>query len=1543
MKRCLSFVLAIVMAFAFMPMSALTVFANAEESLQDDGFNLNVSHSSNGAIYSVQAIDLETWEYNSAEATENGYRIPQNNRAKVTYAPDEGYAIYKYEVTNNTSGYWVQDDGDGRQYLEIEPQGRDVDVCAIFAPVISDAITIDLTNSFSSSTLPTQFVPMTEDRYSISCAWIDETTGLEVTSEIPDNSDHIYSFYVDVIANEGYAFSGLNQLNMVGIENWYATSKYIQLDSEGRICLHFHGKYSRNMTSFTLVNSNDPMSEVYLNYGLDGEERLWNGNSTGVPINEGSVLSVMGYETPPVGCSINGRFHEIIEKEDGLCEVPFAPTDNTPITLELYWTFEEYNFATLIPQEGQKMLTVTWSGNGFCEMPTYLDEQYNNYDILYNQLKIVVDDDVDVIPISYNGLISSTSSVECDVELVGEQNIINVSIGEGQHAYLEIAFDDPFMNFVPSEGQKMLTVTWDGAGLCYISPDDGEEYINWLQSGNVLKVIVDNNVGVIPIHYSRIFDSYSISNCNIDPLYQESIVNVSIDDNQQFADVWLYFSDEQQWVDPDMNCILDLDGESVKTGANTAPQLIDIPSTDDYDVVSNYWSNSRGWNYGLVNGNFENDLKVFEAGEVYTYNISLRSKNGFSFGSNDFVSIDGMGFSGSGSSMVERDGEYYVFSKSFSFSYYIPDDKEITHIEVDDVHLIENYKTASYMVSYVGPDGNWHDEEKKTYIINPDYTVYYDDGSSVKKSGYDTLYYKDFQGQMMFNVNNDILDSLKAGDSIVATAEYGSLGIVDDFSIYIEESPVANIDIDDFYVIKSNEYGAYNAGNIPATIYFKDGTELKVDVFNNLYYDYDGTTYYPEFDYENGFVSFIGKTVNLNCEVIDNPTISIVPVEGTIRPAYLYHQTWFDEFLREDIEHACCWWSTEGTDFVITYVGIDGNEKQVIAHGHNDIVSTDYGDFKFSANLAGYFDEEPEDYISLGVRLFAWDTFMIDNIPIKTEPNVSEVVVNSLPNRTYYEGDLLSINWDGIEYPYDLTGLSITIKYDDGTPDYEFTYDKANLSVWDGLYDANYPAGWLINGYYAELSYHLEDNGYTGVYLKYLNNEYKLYDFKPETSPVKSIVINTTPNRDTFSTRQWGDVDATGLSFTVTYNDNSTEIVSIPNEEYLTIRGFIASPVDYFMGDGPMPVHGNKSLIAFAKEPKTGEQIDYILVFGDGLISYKGKIIAIWPEDNIDYSHTSDSYVTVDNDSIVALNDEMISNFTTEQQIAIAKGQDGANSSLFGLNVGTYTNESSWNEFSTLATDDSAEIIECVDVELTCYVGKEKPSKVTELNEELAFRIDIPEDYRGRDAYYVYREHNGEREKIEAEVSEDGTYIIFYTDKFSTYALAAENGEQSDEGKNYPHNSLNFIEESNLELDAESGIIHGINAVDGMTVEEFCEVFGDASYRYDFVDVNGETLSSSDLIGTNTKINVYSHNDSLDGPERIKIDEYVFAVKGDIDGDGILTTSDIFYMNRANLGLLEIGSSTCRFIACDINDDSTFTNADIILAKQALIGKSSLA
>ena len=93
--------------------------------------------------------------------------------------------------------------------------------------------------------------------------------------------------------------------------------------------------------------------------------------------------------------------------------------------------------------------------------------------------------------------------------------------------------------------------------------------------------------------------------------------------------------------------------------------------------------------------------------------------------------------------------------------------------------------------------------------------------------------------------------------------------------------------------------------------------------------------------------------------------------------------------------------------------------------------------------------------------------------------------------------------------------------------------------------------------------------------------------------------------------------------------------------------------------------------------------------------------------------------------------------------------------------------------------DENVNIAQYLDINILVKAADQVIGKVNELDKEVIFTVAIPEDLmkEGR-TFYVIRVHDGKAEKLETVENEDGT-LAFKTDKFSTYALAYEDAQES--------------------------------------------------------------------------------------------------------------------------------------------------------------------
>ena len=97
-------------------------------------------------------------------------------------------------------------------------------------------------------------------------------------------------------------------------------------------------------------------------------------------------------------------------------------------------------------------------------------------------------------------------------------------------------------------------------------------------------------------------------------------------------------------------------------------------------------------------------------------------------------------------------------------------------------------------------------------------------------------------------------------------------------------------------------------------------------------------------------------------------------------------------------------------------------------------------------------------------------------------------------------------------------------------------------------------------------------------------------------------------------------------------------------------------------------------------------------------------------------------------------------------------------------------------EAQTAADAENAEALLYLDLSVLLTQADEEIAKLTETEEEITFRIPISDELAqaiaGREVY-VIRYHEGEAETLKAELSPEGDYICFSSDRFSTYGLFA--------------------------------------------------------------------------------------------------------------------------------------------------------------------------
>lgn len=203
--------------------------------------------------------------------------------------------------------------------------------------------------------------------------------------------------------------------------------------------------------------------------------------------------------------------------------------------------------------------------------------------------------------------------------------------------------------------------------------------------------------------------------------------------------------------------------------------------------------------------------------------------------------------------------------------------------------------------------------------------------------------------------------------------------------------------------------------------------------------------------------------------------------------------------------------------------------------------TTESGDMdtSFRVGLSEYYDNQDStpwttDSASIvTLSLIGNET----NVPVSVLPcPIEKITINSAPTKQYIIGDpLYGSTMEGtyILVPRDITGISFTVEYKDGSKE---TYTDKDFDTDNSTIDGDM---YYID--YLEVS----ATGKHTATLHYKGGEIN-YDIEVIDSPVKKIEILSDPVRTDYHGLFYPIFD--GMKIKVTYNDNTTETITLSSE-----------------------------------------------------------------------------------------------------------------------------------------------------------------------------------------------------------------------------------------------------------------------------------------------------------------------------------------------------------------------------------------------------------
>ena len=105
------------------------------------------------------------------------------------------------------------------------------------------------------------------------------------------------------------------------------------------------------------------------------------------------------------------------------------------------------------------------------------------------------------------------------------------------------------------------------------------------------------------------------------------------------------------------------------------------------------------------------------------------------------------------------------------------------------------------------------------------------------------------------------------------------------------------------------------------------------------------------------------------------------------------------------------------------------------------------------------------------------------------------------------------------------------------------------------------------------------------------------------------------------------------------------------------------------------------------------------------------------------------------------------------------------------------------------------------------------------------------------------------------------------------------------------------------------------------------------SYELEFVNISGEVLTDTDVVGTGTKI-LFKKNGAIE-------EEYTVLIYGDVDGSGVVNSRDLLVLKRYLLGKTTLNQIQVR--AATIDKTAKAPQAgDLLKIKRFLLGKFTI-
>ena len=356
-------------------------------------------------------------------------------------------------------------------------------------------------------------------------------------------------------------------------------------------------------------------------------------------------------------------------------------------------------------------------------------------------------------------------------------------------------------------------------------------------------------------------------------------------------------------------------------------------------------------------------------------------------------------------------------------------------------------------------------------------------------------------------------------------------------------------------------------------------------------------------------------------------------------------------------------------------------------------------------------------------------------------------------------------------------------------------------------------------------------------------------------------------------------------------------------------------------------VSKNETMTRIAKGKQSGELWDRVIL-ENGIVGYVFQnYVEELPEIEVEEIKVSVDNTVIQKNEISKLNIEIYPKEAEDQRVEYISSNEkivkvDSNGNLYGVSSGKAT-------ITVRAISNGVQA--SIDIEVYSKVtGIEVNVKTITLQEGEQYQILAnvePDDANNKVVQYVSENTNV------ATVDDAGIITAVQTGNTNVQAFSEED---EDINQSIQVNVIEKIAEEDLSFSGNIRVngneMSGIEE-ENRTVEKLLEnILVSEKYQVQIVDKLGNLLQNQDLVGTGSKVQIFTNTD-----EQTLVTEYEIIIYGDVDGNGKINSVDLLKLQRHILEIEELDFVSQK--AGNINKNGKKpTSVDLLLIQRHILG-----